>query len=168
MFKLNSSSVKRDSFRRNSATNLLQSGPLYHACSSLRSRLVLIEGFDLLFELIASGQYDSEPESVSPVNQLWALFSFGIPLCYLFNLLGKDTHIDIECRPEDLYAQDEYTKKLAISLFALHTRRYFPERGLQPFTFSELLDRRSSRGLEKVCIRDVVHPESNVHCRIGD
>lgn len=113
---------------------------IYSLCSSLRSRLLKITGFSQYFDLVGT-------TSGNPVTQLWDLFSFGTPLCYLFNLLPSSDYPRLHSIASAT-VPDEHTSKLAIAKFARHVRQNFPT--CEPFSFSELLDRSSTDGICKV------------------
>lgn len=72
------------------------------------------------------------------------LFSLGVPLCYVFNLLPEPfPDIVLEANTSLI---DEYAKRLAVSLFAMHVGRIGD---CQSFTFQELFD-PSNDGFTKV------------------
>jgi cell division control protein 24 len=129
-----------------------QSTSLYQQCSSLRSRLMRIHDFPSFFALSSA---DSR-SSTDPVTQLWDLFSLGIPLCYIFNLLSPSivslnieiTPLNIETTP-DFDVNDDRLKKRAIALFAMGVQQ-IP--GMEPFTVRDLWDRDSTDGLVKVSL----------------
>ncbi|KAF5385945.1 hypothetical protein D9615_002660 [Tricholomella constricta] len=131
-----------------------QSTSLYQQCSSLRNRLMRIRGFAYYFSLAAAA--DSR-QSTDPVTQLWDLFSFGIPLCYIFDKLppeGGFTKINNSEFNQDEYdANPDKPKKRAIALFAMQIRtnkvtQAIP--GCEEFTVTDLWDRNSTDGLVKV------------------
>jgi cell division control protein 24 len=123
-----------------------QSTSLYQQCSSLRATLMRIRDFSPFFALASR---DSR-QSTDPVTQLWDLFSLGIPLCFIFNLLEsvhKISGVDMDTsKPEAL---TERAKKRAIALFAMQIRQFD---GCEPFTVTDLWDRNSTDGLVKVSI----------------
>ncbi|GLB45093.1 putative rho guanine nucleotide exchange factor scd1 [Lyophyllum shimeji] len=131
-----------------------QSTSLYQQCSALRNRLMRIRGFSYYFNLAANA--DSR-QSTDPVTQLWDLFSFGIPLCYIFDQLPAEQGFSKINNSE--FNQDEYDanpdkpKKRAIALFAMQIRtnkvtQAIP--GCEEFTVTDLWDRNSTDGLVKV------------------
>ena len=131
-----------------------QSTSLYQQCSSLRSRLMRIRGFADYFSLTSSS--DSR-QSTDPVTQLWDLFSFGIPLCYIFDQLPAEegfTKINnSQFNEEEFEAIPDKPKKRAIAHFAMQIRtdkvtEAIP--GCEPFTVTDLWDRNSTDGLVKV------------------
>ncbi|KAI0066248.1 hypothetical protein BV25DRAFT_1975938 [Artomyces pyxidatus] len=130
-----------------------QSTSLYQQCSSLRSRLLRIHGFDRFFAIAAPP--DSSRRSTDPVTQLWDCFSLGTPLCYLFNLLPPPVQpIPIETDPNmipDIHA--DRTKKRAIALFAMQVKQLDHA---EQFTVTDLWDRNSTDGFVKV-INTVTH-----------
>lgn len=124
------------------------SNPLHYPCSSLRSRLLSINDFAHFFQQISASD-----APVNPVTQLQDVFSLGIPLCYLYNLLPPSyPRISVECDPLkfDPNDLDEHAAKFAISLFAMHIKHTFPD--CEPFTFAELLNRNSTEGLVRVSL----------------
>ncbi|KAG5641273.1 hypothetical protein DXG03_005585 [Asterophora parasitica] len=131
-----------------------QSTSLYQQCSSLRNQLMRIRGFAYYFSLAAAA--DSR-QSTDPVTQLWDLFSFGIPLCYIFDQLPPDqgfTKINnSDFNQEEYDANPDKPKKRAIALFAMQIRtnkvtQAIP--GCEEFTVTDLWDRNSTDGLVKV------------------
>jgi cell division control protein 24 len=120
-----------------------QSTSLYQQCSSLRARLMRIQGFAPFFALSSA---DSR-SSTDPVTHLWDLFSLGVPLCYIFNLLPPPiTPVNIDTFP-DFDVNDDRLKKRAIALFAMGVKQV-PQ--TEAFTVRDLWDRESTDGLVKV------------------
>ncbi|KAK7045559.1 Guanine nucleotide exchange factor for Cdc42p [Paramarasmius palmivorus] len=125
---------------------------LYQECSRLKSRLMRLRGFNDYFSLVAS----SEPrQSTDPVTQLWDLFSYGIPLCYIFDLLpegqGFNKINNSEFDPEAYEANPDRVKKRAIALFSMQIKNIaaiIPE--VEQFTITDLWNRESTDGLVKV------------------
>lgn len=138
-----------------------QSTSLYQQCSSLKSRLLRVRGFSDYFGLITST--DSR-QSADPVTQLWQLFSFGIPLCYLFDQLPDSLGLPkinySTFNPDKYETNPDREKKHAIMLFSMRVRT--PEfaakvPGGEIFIPTELQTRESTDGLVKVrvvCSRD--------------
>jgi cell division control protein 24 len=133
-----------------------QSTSLYQQCSSLRSRLMRIRGFPDYFALASPP--DSR-QSTDTVTQLWDLFSYGIPLCYIFDQLpdegGFNKINNSEFDPEKYEANPDRAKKHAIALFAMQIRTPKVEQtipGCELFTVTDLWDRNSTDGLVKVRI----------------
>lgn len=127
---------------------------LYQECSRLRARLMCIRGFQYYFNLIAS---DDSRRSTDPVTQLWDLFSYGIPLCFIFDQLpegqgfNKINNSDFD--PEKYDANPDREKKHAIALFAMQIRSDKVAQNIpncELFTVTDLWDRRSNDGLVKV------------------
>lgn len=128
-----------------------QSVSLYQRCSALRARLMQIRGFPPYFSLASS----SSRESTDPVTQLWDLFSLGISLCFIFDLLPPDfKKIDSSAFDQVKYdASPERAKKHAIAMFAMqiHTDKVTQNiPGCERFTVTDLWDRKSTDGLVKV------------------
>jgi cell division control protein 24 len=132
-----------------------QSTSLYQDCSSLRSRLMRIRGFSYYFSLLASSE--DARLSTDPVTQLWDLFSFGIPLCYIFDQLPAEEGFakinNSQFNQEEYDANPDKPKKRAIALFAMQIRtdrvmHSIP--GCELFTVTDLWDRNSTDGLVKV------------------
>ncbi|TFK20949.1 hypothetical protein FA15DRAFT_682330 [Coprinopsis marcescibilis] len=131
-----------------------QSTSLYQQCSALRSRLIRIHGFPHYFTLAQA--HDSR-QSTDPVTLLWDLFSLGISLCYIFDQLPDDAGFpkinNSHFNQDKFEANPDREKKHAIALFAMQVRsapvvRAVP--GLEPFTVTDLWDRKSTDGLVKV------------------
>ncbi|KAF9071665.1 hypothetical protein BDP27DRAFT_1418775 [Rhodocollybia butyracea] len=127
---------------------------LYQECSRLRSRLMRIRGFDYYFKLASS---DDSRQSTDPVTQLWDLFSLGISLCYLFDLLPEDEGFtklnNSEFNNEQFEQNPNRAKKHSILMFAMQltskaVTQYIPD--CEPFTVTELWLRSSNDGLVKV------------------
>jgi cell division control protein 24 len=122
-----------------------QSTSLYQQCSSLRSHLSRIRGFAPFFALATNP--DSR-QSTDPVTQLWDLFSLGIPLCFIFNLLESVNKIAaINTNPDEFDPSDERAKKRAIALFAMQIHQVAQ---CEPIIVTDLWDRNSTDGLVKV------------------
>jgi cell division control protein 24 len=120
-----------------------QSTSLYQQCSSLRNQLMRIRDFAPYFALASS---DSR-RSTDPVTQLWDLFSLGIPLCFIFNLLDSVNKITtVDTNPEEFDVTNERAKKRAILLFAMQIKQF---EECEPFTVTDLWDRNSTDGLVK-------------------
>ena len=68
---------------------------LYQDSSWLKVKLISIRGFQYYIDLIAAHEWKALSQPVDPVTQLWDLFSYGVPLCYIFNKLQgyEKTHI---------------------------------------------------------------------------
>ncbi|KAG6850440.1 hypothetical protein H0H93_013312 [Arthromyces matolae] len=138
----------------NTLLNKAASSSLYQQCSLLRARLLRIRGFDYYFALAASAD---ARQSTDPVTELWDLFSFGIPLCYIFDCLPPElgfTKINNSDFNEDEYEQHpDKPKKRAIALFAMQMRlSKVPEviEGCEEFTVTDLWNRNSTDGLVRV------------------
>lgn len=121
-----------------------QSTSLYQQCSQLRARLMRIVDFPPYFNLASA---PGTRQSLDPVTQLWDLFSLGIPLCFIFNLLDSVIPISIDTNPDVFDASNERTKKRAIALFAMQIRQVSE---CEAFTVTDLWDRNSTDGLVKV------------------
>jgi cell division control protein 24 len=126
---------------------------LYQECSRLRSRLMHIRGFPKYFQLVSN---DSR-QSTDPVTQLWDLFSYGIPLCYIFDQLPEEEGFNkinnSEFNQEQYESNPDRAKKHGIAVFAMQVRNdkvahNIPE--CEPFTVTDLWDRGSTDGLVKV------------------
>ncbi|THV05107.1 hypothetical protein K435DRAFT_850307 [Dendrothele bispora CBS 962.96] len=126
---------------------------LYQECSRLRSRLMHIRGFSKYFQLVSN---DSR-QSTDPVTQLWDLFSYGIPLCYIFDQLpeheGFNKINNSEFNKDQYESNPDRAKKHGIALFAMQVRsekvaQNIPE--CESFTVTDLWDRGSTDGLVKV------------------
>ncbi|KAG6889224.1 hypothetical protein C0992_005968 [Termitomyces sp. T32_za158] len=138
----------------NTLLNKAAASSLYQQCSALRARLMRIRGFAYYFSLAHTA---GSRQSTDPVSQLWDLFSFGIPLCYIFDCLPPDQ--GFSKINNSTFSQDEYDanpdkpKKRAIALFAMRIRtakvtQAIP--GCEEFTVTDLWDRNSTDGLVKV------------------
>ncbi|KAK7472499.1 Guanine nucleotide exchange factor for Cdc42p [Stygiomarasmius scandens] len=124
---------------------------LYQECSRLRSRLIHIRGFSKYFQLVNN----DARQSTDPVTQLWDLFSYGIPLCYIFDQLPDDFNKinNSEFNKDQYEANPDRAKKHGIAVFAMQVRndkvaQNIPE--CEPFTVTDLWDRGSTDGLVKV------------------
>ncbi|KAF9479059.1 hypothetical protein BDN70DRAFT_713453 [Pholiota conissans] len=127
---------------------------LYQQCSSLRARLMRIRGFAPYFSI---GLSPDARQSTDPVTQLWDLFSTGIPLCFIYDLLPEEAGFtklnNSAFNPETYDANPDKAKKRAIALFAMQLRTdkvidKIP--GCELFTITDLWDRNSTDGLVKV------------------
>ncbi|KAF8629394.1 hypothetical protein AX15_003449 [Amanita polypyramis BW_CC] len=131
-----------------------QSTSLYQQCSQLRNRLLRIKGFDYYFSL-ASSSTDSR-QSTDPVSHIWDLFSLGISLCYLVDLLPIDQGFarigNSTFDPEKYNSNPDRAKKRAIALFAMQIKDRISGviQGCELFTVTDLWDRNSTDGLVKV------------------
>ncbi|KAJ7594577.1 hypothetical protein C8J56DRAFT_927086 [Mycena floridula] len=137
----------------NTLLNQAAISSLYQECSRLRARLVCIRGFQQYFDLVSAN--DSR-QSTDPVTQLWDLFSYGIPLCYIFDKLpenqgfNKINHSNFD---QSYDVNPERAKKHAIALFAMQIRSDKVAQNIpncELFTVTDLWDRRSNDGLVKV------------------
>ncbi|KAI0330146.1 hypothetical protein GY45DRAFT_1370984 [Cubamyces sp. BRFM 1775] len=123
-----------------------QSTSLYQQCSSLRNRLMHLQGFSDWFTVAA--QPDSSRRSTDPVTQLWDVFALGVPLCYLFNLLpSAPAPIQVNTDVQAYDASNERTRKHAIALFAMNVKQV---PNCEGFTVRDLWDRNSTDGFVKV------------------
>jgi cell division control protein 24 len=112
-----------------------------------------IRGFDYYFSLIST----DARRSTDPVSHLWDLFSLGVPLCFLFDLLpsehGYPKINNSQFNEEEFEQNPDKPKKRAIAHFAMQVRtdrvsQTIP--GCEPFTVTDLWDRNSTDGLVKV------------------
>ncbi|KAI0645373.1 hypothetical protein C8Q79DRAFT_926630 [Trametes meyenii] len=123
-----------------------QSTSLYQQCSSLRTRLMHLQGFSDWFT--AAAQPDSSRRSTDPVTQLWDVFALGLPLCYLFNLLPSVlSPIQVDTDPQNYDPSNERARKHAIALFSMNVKQVH---GCEGFTVRDLWDRNSTDGFVKV------------------
>ncbi|KAJ7343054.1 Dbl homology domain-containing protein, partial [Mycena albidolilacea] len=119
-------------------------------CSALRDRLIQIRGFPHYFSLANP----DHGQSIDPIIQLWDLFSLGIPLCYIFDLLPEeDGFPKINYSEFNQDANPNRAKTHAIALFAIqlrtdHFKQKIPDS--EPFTVIDLWDRNSTGGFLKV------------------
>jgi cell division control protein 24 len=149
---------------------------LYQECSRLRARLMSVRGFQDYFQLCNA---QNSRQSTDPVTQLWDLFSFGIPLCYIFDQLPEDEGFsrinNSGFNQEQFDANPDRAKKHAIALFAMQIRSERVKQNIQKcelFTVTDLWDRTSNDGLVKVSIlglvlRPSLHPISGCQDRQG-
>ncbi|KAJ7120764.1 Dbl homology domain-containing protein [Mycena crocata] len=128
-----------------------QSDSLHERCSLLYARLMELRSFPHYLTLIPNH------DPTDPITQLWDVFSLGISLCYIFNGIAAEygfTKIDSSAFDEEEYAEDSVrAEKHALRLFVTQIRKenvaqHIP--GCETFTASEMLDRSSTDGLEKV------------------
>jgi cell division control protein 24 len=151
-----------------------QSTSLYQQCSQLRTRLLRIRGFDYYFSL-ASSTTDSR-QSTDPVTHIWDLFSFGVSLCYLVDLLSEDQGFSkinqSTFDPEKYNANPDRAKKRAIALFAMQITDKISGAipGCELFTVTDLWDRNSTDGLVKVrdafviyVIQELIPPKGSAY-----
>lgn len=136
-----------------------QSTSLYQQCSALRNRLMRIRGFAYYFTLAS---LEDSRQSTDPVTQLWDLFSFGVPLCYIFDQLPPEEGFakinNSQFNQDEYDANPDRLKKRAIALFAMQVRTDKVTQsitGCEPFTVTDIWDRNSTDGLVKV--RQVSH-----------
>lgn len=122
-----------------------QSTSLYQQCSALRTRLMRVQDFSDFFSLSSQPEGSSSRRSTDPVTQLWDLFSLGVPLCYLFNLLPGVQPLDVETANFD--PTNDKTRKRGIAMFAMGLRQL---EGCGTFTVTDLWDRASTDGFVKV------------------
>lgn len=125
---------------------------LYQECSRLKARLMRLRGFDYYFSLVDSS---NARQSTDPVTQMWDLFSYGIPLCYIFDLLPEEMGFDkinnSDFDPEQYQIKPDTLKKRAIALFSMKVNGIavrIPE--VESFTVTDLWNRGSTDGLVKV------------------
>ncbi|KAJ7457259.1 Dbl homology domain-containing protein, partial [Mycena galericulata] len=127
---------------------------LTERCAALHARLMTIRGFAYYDSLAPVDTLNR----VRPVGHLWDVFSLGISLCYLFDLLPEEDGFNKINRshfiPEHYdSANPEHGKKHAIALFAMQIRtdkvtQKIP--GCEIFTVPDLWERSSTDGLLKV------------------
>ncbi|KAF8212778.1 Dbl homology domain-containing protein [Mycena galopus ATCC 62051] len=129
---------------------VFQSVSFLQRCSALRDRLMQIRGFPHYFSLANP----DHSQSIDPIIQLWDLFSLGIPLCYIFDLLPEEDGFPkinySEFNPD---TNPNRVKTRAIVLFAMQLRtdnfrQKIPDS--EPFTVTDLWDRNSTGGFLKV------------------
>lgn len=127
---------------------------LYQECSRLKARLMCIRGFPHYFALVAS---TNARQSTDPVTQLWDLFSYGVPLCYIFDQLPEEEGFkkinNSDFKQDGNEPIPDRAKKHGIALFAMQIRtdkvtQNIP--GCELFTVTDLWDRDSTDGLVKV------------------
>lgn len=125
-------------------------------CSSLISRLSHIRGFSSYFSLLSQQTKKSESPN-NPVDQIRGLFSLGIPLCYIFDLLPVDegfSKINMsQFNAEEYNANPTREKDCAIALLTMQlssekVRQTIP--GCVPFSNTDISG--SSNELVKVCM----------------
>ncbi|KNZ80276.1 Rho guanine nucleotide exchange factor scd1 [Termitomyces sp. J132] len=144
------SAVQIDSpVANNTLLNKAAASSLYQQCSALRARLLRIRGFSSYFSLPNANH---ARQSTDPVSHLWDLFSFGIPLCYIFDCLDGFPKINNSTfNPDEYDANPDKPKKRAIALFAMQTKKVLHAiPGCEEFTVTDLWDRNSTDGLVKV------------------
>ncbi|KAJ7827589.1 Dbl homology domain-containing protein, partial [Mycena leptocephala] len=126
-------------------------------CSALRDRLMQIRGFPHYFSLANPDNPAVDDQSMDPITQLWDLFSLGIPLYYIFDLLPEEdgfTKINhSQFNQEQYTANPDRAKKRAIALFAMQLRtKKFEQKipACETFTVTDLWGRNSTDGFLKV------------------
>ncbi|KDR69764.1 hypothetical protein GALMADRAFT_145167 [Galerina marginata CBS 339.88] len=126
---------------------------LYPRCLSLRTKLLRIRVFANYFSTLSN---DSQ-QSSDPVGQLWDLFSYGAPLCYIFDQLPSER--GFKKLNNSTFDQKQYDsnpdlmRRRALVLFAMQIRMPIVKQeipGCEPFTLTDLWDRSSTDGLLKV------------------
>ncbi|KAF5377802.1 hypothetical protein D9757_008108 [Collybiopsis confluens] len=103
---------------------MLTHNDIHRRCLNLRSRLLTLPGFALYSELLLN--------ETDPVASIRGLFALGIPLCHIFNLLPPRHYPRIKL---DFSQSDEFTKRMALALFALRAHQTF---GCQHFTATDV------------------------------
>jgi cell division control protein 24 len=97
-------------------------------------------------------------QSIDPIRviQLWDLFSLGIPLFYIFDLLSEEDDLSkINYSEFNQDVNPDCAKTRAIALFAIQLRTdYFKQKfpDSEPFTVTDLWDCNSTVGFLKVCV----------------
>ncbi|KAL0060536.1 Guanine nucleotide exchange factor for Cdc42p [Marasmius tenuissimus] len=132
--------------------DLLNQTALYQECYHLRARLIRLRGFNHYFSLATAFTGD---QSTDPVTQLWDLFSYGVPLCYIFDLLPEEMgfrKINNSALEQQVYeANPDRPRKRAIALFVMKLKKVADRiPGVEQFMVTELWDRYSKDGLVKV------------------
>lgn len=131
-----------------------ESSSLYQKCASLLDKLLRIRGFAECFPELTSSL-----DSKDPVTQIWDILSTGTPLCYIFDQLPPEDGLkqigNYSLRQHSGPNLDR-AKKRAIALFIMQLReekllQRIPE--CEMFMVTDLLDRHSTNGLVKVCVR---------------
>ncbi|KAH9942292.1 uncharacterized protein BXZ73DRAFT_97707 [Epithele typhae] len=122
-----------------------QSTSLYQQCSSLRTRLMHLQGFSDWFSIAALPE--ASRRSTDPVTQLWDVFALGVPLCFLFNLLPSVPPIAVETDVHSFDPANERAKKHAIALFSINLKQV---QSCEGFTVRDIYDRNSTDGFVKV------------------
>ncbi len=131
-----------------------QSTSLYQQCSSLRTRLMHLQGFQDWFSVAAPP--DSSRRSTDPVTQLWDVFALGVPLCYLYNLLpSAAAPLAVNTDVTAFDSSNERAKKHAIALFSMNIKQV---PNCEGFTVRDLWDRNSTDGFVKVRILGPLRP----------
>ncbi|KAF9262513.1 hypothetical protein L218DRAFT_408506 [Marasmius fiardii PR-910] len=114
----------------------------YEECEQLKSRLLLLAGFDRYLSLI-------KPDSTKDVTtQLFDLFSLGTPLCHIFDLLPYN----VVSRIGRLrVGSDDHSREEAISMFINGLEDIVEQvPGVEMLTVDDLRSRDSINGLRKV------------------
>jgi cell division control protein 24 len=134
-------------------------------CLTLRGRLSRIIGFNSHFALpLLAARTPNTDLNDLIVTETRELFSLGIPLCYIFDLLPADEgfgRINMsQFSAEEYAANPDKEKRRAINLFITHVssekvRRNIP--GCVPFSITDvwdtdIWDASSIDGLIKVCL----------------
>jgi cell division control protein 24 len=139
-----------------------QSTSLYQECSALRARLIRVVNFAQYFALASS--QDSR-QSTDPVTQIWDVFTLGISLVYLYNLLPPSVpKIPLDTSIVNFDQSQDKHKKRAIIQFSIQMKD-FPNAEL--FTVTDLWDRNSTDGLVKVSsTHSPLQPGSHRSCSL--
>ncbi|KAJ7789238.1 hypothetical protein B0H14DRAFT_2627445 [Mycena olivaceomarginata] len=127
-------------------------------CSALRDHLMQISGFLRSFSLANP----DHGQSIDPIRviQLWDLFSLGIPLFYIFDLLSEeDDFSKINYSEFNQDVNPDRAKTRTIALFAIQLRTdYFKQKfpDSEPFTVTDLWNCNLTGGFLKLQVVDAV------------
>ncbi|KAJ7318525.1 hypothetical protein DFH08DRAFT_892181, partial [Mycena albidolilacea] len=129
---------------------VFQSVSFLQRCPALRDHLMQFRGFPRYFSLANPDQ----GQSIDPILQLWDLFSLGIPLCYIFDLLSEeDDFSKINYSEFNQDINPDHAKTRAIAHFAMqlctdYFKQKFPDS--EPLTVTDLWDCNSTGDFLKV------------------
>jgi len=124
---------------------------IYQQSVLLRSRLARIPDFAPFLAFSQSGPR----ASLDVVSQLWQTFSFGVPLCALFNLLGNSKIVDIGA-PDTGQLQNlsMHDRKRAVAKFimAIGTLRdnSHPDDAFSTLSITEVVNLQDTNGFVKL------------------
>ncbi|KAH6912989.1 Dbl homology domain-containing protein [Coprinopsis sp. MPI-PUGE-AT-0042] len=126
---------------------------LEQLCLSLRARLLNVKGFQKYFDMVQ--KTGDTKGSTDAVTELWDVFSLGISLCYIFDLLPDPfPKINNSQFDQDRYeANPDREKRRAIALLARQlgtTDAMTRIPGLKRIDTEDLWDRTSTTGLTKI------------------
>ena len=171
---VSSTGIKKGTSVANNNLSMLNKGAsssypasFYAQCYQLRTRLLRIKGLGYYFSLVSS--LADSPQSIDAVTHIWDLFSLGISLCYLVDLLEGFPKINnSRFDPKEYDAYPNRARQHAIALFVVQIDDKISGSipGCELLTVTDLWDRNSMDGpLVKVrarCLGYTPDPGTNM------